>query len=82
MKVSLGTVLKGNAWGRPDDKIGVAGVVEGLSSVARAHFAAGGLGILIGEGQLNYRPEQILESIMPTASTNWQRPPFRLSVRR
>ena len=29
--LSFGTVLKGNAWGRPDDKIGVAGVVEGLS---------------------------------------------------
>jgi hypothetical protein len=37
-------------------------VVEGLSPEARAHFAAGGLGILIGDGQLNYRPEQILEA--------------------
>ena len=59
--LSFGAVLKGNAWGRPDDKIGVAGVVEGLSPIARAYFAAGGLGILIGDGQLNYRPEQILE---------------------
>jgi high affinity Mn2+ porin len=59
--LSFGTVLKGNAWGRPDDKIGVGGVVEGLSPIARAYFAAGGLGILIGDGQLNYRPEQILE---------------------
>jgi high affinity Mn2+ porin len=60
--LSFGTVLKGNAWGRPDDKIGVAGVVEGLSPEARAYFAAGGVGILIGDGQLNYRPEQILEA--------------------
>jgi high affinity Mn2+ porin len=59
--LSFGTVLKGSAWGRPDDKIGVGGVVEGLSSIARAYFAAGGLGILIGDGQLNYRPEQIVE---------------------
>ena len=59
--LSFGTVLKGNAWGRSDDKIGVGGVVEGLSPIARAYFAAGGLGILIGDGQLNYRPEQILE---------------------
>jgi high affinity Mn2+ porin len=58
---SLGTVLKGNAWGRSDDKIGVGGVIEGLSPIARGYFAAGGLGILIGDGQLNYRPEQILE---------------------
>ena len=59
--LSFGTVLKGTAWGRPDDKIGVGGVVEGLSPIARAYFAAGGLGILIGDGQLNYRPEQIVE---------------------
>ena len=36
-------------------------MVEGLSPIARAYFAAGGLGILIGDGQLDYRPEQILE---------------------
>jgi high affinity Mn2+ porin len=59
--LSFGGVLKGGAWGRPDDKIGLAGLVEGLSPEARAYFAAGGLGILIGDGQLNYRPEQILE---------------------
>jgi high affinity Mn2+ porin len=28
--LSFGAVLKGSAWGRPDDKIGVGGVVEGL----------------------------------------------------
>jgi high affinity Mn2+ porin len=54
-------VLKGSAWGRPDDKIGVGGVVEALSPIARAYFAAGGLGILIGDGQLNYRLEQVFE---------------------
>src|SRR5258708_36702049 len=56
--LSFGTVLKGNAWGRPNDKIGVAGVVEGLSPIARADFAAGGLGFLIGGAQVNYRPGQ------------------------
>src|ERR1700692_3512467 len=69
--LSVGTVLKGNAWGRPDDKIGVAGVVEGLSPVARAYFAAGGLGILIGDGQLNYRPEQILEAYYAYSLNQW-----------
>jgi high affinity Mn2+ porin len=64
-------VLKGNAWGRPDDKIGVAGVVEGLSPIARAYFAAGGLGILIGDGQLNYRPEQILEAYYAYSLNQW-----------
>ena len=69
--LSFGTVLKGNAWGRPDDKIGVAGVVEGLSPIARAYFAAGGLGILIGDGQLNYRPEQILEVYYAYSLNKW-----------
>jgi high affinity Mn2+ porin len=69
--LSFGAVLKGNAWGRPDDKIGVAGLVEGLSPAARAYFAAGGLGILIGDGQLNYRPEQIIEVYYAFSLNKW-----------
>ena len=69
--LSFGAVLKGSAWGRPDDKLGVAGVVEGLSSIARAYFAAGGLGILIGDGQLNYRPERILEAYYAYSVNKW-----------
>jgi high affinity Mn2+ porin len=69
--LSFGAVLKGHSWGRPDDKIGLAGVVEGLSPIARAYFAAGGLGILIGDGQLNYRPEQILEAYYAYSLNAW-----------
>jgi high affinity Mn2+ porin len=69
--LSFGAVLKGSAWGRPDDKIGVAGMVEGLSPLARAYFAAGGLGILIGDGRLNYRPEQILEAYYAYSLNKW-----------
>jgi high affinity Mn2+ porin len=68
---SLGAVLRGNAWGRPDDKIGVAGVINGLSPEARAYFAAGGLGILIGDGQLNYRPEKIIEAYYAYRLNKW-----------
>ena len=50
---SVGAVLKGTIWGRQDDKVGVGGVVEVLSPEARAYFAAGGLGIVIGDSQLN-----------------------------
>ncbi|MGA7811137.1 carbohydrate porin [Bradyrhizobium sp.] len=60
--ISVGFALKGTAWGRANDTIGIGGVVEGLSPEARAYFAAGGLGILIGDGALNYRPEKVLES--------------------
>jgi len=61
--VSAGLALEGARWGRPDDTFGLAGVVNGLSSDARHYFAAGGLGILIGDGALpHYRSEMILET--------------------
>jgi high affinity Mn2+ porin len=58
----FGLSLKGGAWGRPEDAIGLAGVVNGLSSSHRAFLAAGGLGILVGDGRLNYATEDILEA--------------------
>ncbi len=69
--VSAGTVLKGTFWGRPNDRIGVAGVIDGLSPEAQAYFAAGGLGILIGDGALNYRPEKILETYYSYSLNSW-----------
>ncbi len=61
--VSAGLSLKGARWNRPDDVVGLAGVVNDLSSAARAYFAAGGLGILIGDGRLpRYGSEEILET--------------------
>jgi high affinity Mn2+ porin len=60
--IAAGISVKGNRWRRPDDTVGVAGVVNDISKDARNYFAAGGLGILIGDGQLpKARPEQILE---------------------
>ena len=69
--LSAGAVLRGTSWGRPNDNIGVAGVIEGLSPVARAYFAAGGLGIVIGDGALNYRPEKILETYYSYRLNAW-----------
>jgi high affinity Mn2+ porin len=61
--VSAGLSLRGNRWGRQDDTVGVAVAVNGISSAAREYFAAGGLGILIGDGQLpSYGTEKILET--------------------
>jgi high affinity Mn2+ porin len=59
--LSAGISLAGAAWGRPDDRVGVGAVVNALSGDARRYFAAGGLGILIGDGRLNYASEQIAE---------------------
>ncbi len=60
--VSGGVVLQGNRWGRADDRIGVALARNGLSRDRRDYLAAGGLGFFLGDGRLNYRPEQILET--------------------
>jgi high affinity Mn2+ porin len=59
---SLGASLKGTAWERPDDTIGLAGAVNELSEAHRDFFAAGGTGVLIGDGRLTYAPEGIIEA--------------------
>jgi high affinity Mn2+ porin len=60
--LSLGASIKGTRWGRPDDVIGIGGAINALSRDHRDFIAAGGLGILIGDGRLNYRRERILET--------------------
>ena len=60
--VSAGMSLRGKPWNRPDDILAIAGVVNGLSGDARAYFAAGGIGILIGDGRLSYGSERIVEA--------------------
>jgi high affinity Mn2+ porin len=60
--LSLGASIKGVRWGRPDDVIGIGGAINALSRDHRDFLAAGGLGPLIGDGQLNYRRERILET--------------------
>ena len=60
--LSLGASIKGTRWGRPDDVIGIGGAINALSRDHRDFIEAGGLGVLIGDGQLNYRRERILET--------------------
>ena len=59
---SLGFSIKGAFWHRPDDTFGLAGVFNGISRVEQKFFAAGGSGILGGDGNLNYGWEKILET--------------------
>ena len=68
--VSGGVSINGKLWGRPDDTIGIAGVVNGINNDHIAFLNAGGLGILIGDGQLtNYSTEKILEAYYSYALT-------------
>jgi high affinity Mn2+ porin len=61
--VAAGLSVSGKQWGRDDDTFGIAGVINGISSVHQAFLNAGGLGILAGDGMLpNPGNEKILET--------------------
>ena len=60
--LSAGFSMTGRRWHRTSDHIGLATVRNYLSGDHRAYLAAGGLGFIIGDGRLNYRPEQIVET--------------------
>lgn len=61
--LSFGASLGGAAWARPDDRVGSALAFNGMSEATKRYLQAGGLGILIGDGQLpNSAGEMIWES--------------------
>ncbi|WP_050467880.1 carbohydrate porin [Herbaspirillum chlorophenolicum] len=60
--VTVGMSMAGTRWGRADDVLGIAGIRNGLSQAHRDYLAAGGTGVFIGDGRLNYRPEDIVEA--------------------
>jgi high affinity Mn2+ porin len=59
--LTLGYSLKGNAWHRSSDEIGIAGIFNGLSKDHKDYLEAGGYGFIIGDGGLNYGLEIIPE---------------------
>jgi high affinity Mn2+ porin len=69
--LSAGLSIKGSDWGRPNDTIGLGGAINGLSDAHRAFLAAGGLGLLIGDGALNYREEKIFEPYYAVSLAKW-----------
>lgn len=60
--VSLGASLKGGRWNRPADTVGLAAAMNLISKEHQDFFAAGGTGILVGDGRLSYGPEGIVEA--------------------
>lgn len=60
--LSLGASIKGMRWGRPDDRIGIAGALNSLSADHSNYLAAGGLGVLVGDGALTYASEAVVET--------------------
>ncbi len=51
----------GRRWKRPQDKAGLAFVSNGISKDHQQYLRLGGLGFLLGDGNLNYGRENILE---------------------
>jgi high affinity Mn2+ porin len=67
-----GVSLMGKAWGRPNDTFGFAGIVNGISGIHEAYLNAGGLGILVGDGQLPHPgTEKIFEAFYSLPIGSW-----------
>ncbi len=61
--VAAGLSLKGSAWRRGHDTLGLAGIDSGISAAREQYLNAGGLGILVGDGKLPHPgPEEIVET--------------------
>jgi high affinity Mn2+ porin len=60
--VSGGADYAGTAWHRPVDKIAIAIVSNAIKSDHQEYLKLGGLGFLLGDGNLNYGRETIVES--------------------
>lgn len=61
--VAGGLSLKGRRWGRAGDTVGLSAELNGISKPHQAYLAAGGLGILVGDGRL---PRPGAESLLET----------------
>jgi len=58
----IGSDFRGVPWHRPQDKIGVAAVANGISGDHRRYLELGGLGFILGDGGLNYGLEKVFET--------------------
>ena len=60
--LSAGVQISGRQWRQPDAQAGLGLVSEALSAPHREYLAAGGTGLTLGDGHLDYGREQILEA--------------------
>jgi high affinity Mn2+ porin len=60
--VEAGADLRLRRWGRPEDKLGLAFISNGISRDHQLYLKLGGRGFLLGDGSLNYAREDIVES--------------------
>ena len=69
--LSAGLSVKGTLWKCPNDVFGLASVMNGISPEHKAFLKAGGYGFIIGDGNLNYGHEGIIEAYYNTHVTKF-----------
>lgn len=60
--VSGGLQVSGAHWGRGDDRLGIATAIDGIVAPHQEYLARGGVGFLLGDGNLRYGQEQVVEA--------------------
>jgi high affinity Mn2+ porin len=60
--IELGGDYSGRAFSRPNDKLGLAYITNAIGKDHQTYLKLGGLGFLLGDGNLHYAREDILES--------------------
>jgi high affinity Mn2+ porin len=60
--LAFGGDVRGRKWKRPEDKVGSAFLLNGISGDHQTYLALGGLGFLLGDGALTYGRETIWET--------------------
>lgn len=74
--VSAGISIKGIKWKRSHDVVGIASVINGISTGHKNFLKDGGYGFIIGDGKLNYGHEGIIEAYYNALLTKF----FSLSI--
>ena len=60
--LTMGVSSSGRAWGREQDRCGLGVAFNGINQDHRDYLAAGGYGFMVGDGRLDYAPEQVVDA--------------------
>jgi hypothetical protein len=66
----LGGDISGARWGRSNDRVGLVGISNAIKRDHQTYLKLGGLGFLLGDGNLSYAREDILETYY--TAHNWR----------
>lgn len=59
--ISGGVSVKGAYWSRPEDNVGIGFAINGIASSQITYLGQGGMTAFIGDGNISYKTEKILE---------------------